>query len=102
MKLAEFLDLLAKETGTAPTKCGDAFSCRCPAHKDTTPSLSVSEGADGRILVKCHAGCATEAIISALQLTMADLFPAARGRAAQRIQDRRNLCLPRRVRKGVV
>ena len=39
---------------------------RCPAHRDRTPSLSISER-DGRILVHCHAGCSQEAVIQALK-----------------------------------
>jgi hypothetical protein len=46
----------------------------CPTHEDAEPSLSVSEGDDGRALVKCHAGCQTETVVSALGLSMADLF----------------------------
>lgn len=46
----------------------------CPAHEDRSPSLSWTTGSDGRVLVKCHAGCETEAIVAALGLTMADLF----------------------------
>jgi hypothetical protein len=30
---------------------------RCPAHDDHTPSLSVSDGRDGKVLFYCHAGC---------------------------------------------
>ena len=46
----------------------------CPAHEDKTPSLSVTEGDDGRVLLKCHAGCPTEDIVGELGLKMADLF----------------------------
>jgi putative DNA primase/helicase len=46
----------------------------CPAHADTNPSLSVSQGRDGRALVYCFAGCPTDSIVRALGLTMADLF----------------------------
>jgi uncharacterized protein (DUF927 family) len=46
---------------------------RCPGHDDRSASLSVSEG-DGKILVHCHAGCSTEAVLDALGLKMADLF----------------------------
>ena len=45
----------------------------CPAHKDAKPSLSVAER-DGKILVHCQAGCTTEAVVSAMGLTMQDLF----------------------------
>src|SRR5262249_10331976 len=40
---------------------------RCPAHDDRTPSLSVSDGNDGKVLVHCHAGCSQDAVIVALQ-----------------------------------
>ena len=38
----------------------------CPAHEDRSPSLSVSDGAGGRILVKCHGGCEQRQVIDAL------------------------------------
>lgn len=47
---------------------------RCPAHEDARASLSVSEGRDGRALLKCHAGCTVEAIVASLGLDMKDLF----------------------------
>jgi len=56
-------------------KSGDGFSAHCPAHDDGTASLSISEGSDGRTLLKCHAGCSTQAICAKLDLTLADLFP---------------------------
>ncbi len=39
---------------------------RCPAHDDKKPSLSISED-DGKILVKCHAGCSQDSVIHALK-----------------------------------
>jgi len=39
--------------------------CRCPAHDDRTPSLSVRLG-DRRLLFHCFAGCETGAVIRAL------------------------------------
>jgi len=47
---------------------------RCPAHGDSTPSLSISEGDDGRVLLYCHAGCKTEEVLKTVGLTMSDLF----------------------------
>src|SRR5712691_12494 len=41
--------------------------CRCPAHDDRTPSLRVGTGRDGKVLVKCHAGCSQERVINALK-----------------------------------
>ena len=56
-----------------------SFKGLCPTHDDREPSLSVSEGDDGRALIKCFAGCASEAIVDALGLRMADLFNAEGG-----------------------
>lgn len=56
---------------------GGQRSARCPAHDDHANSLSVSAGKDGRILLKCHAGCTAEEICGALGITAKDLFPAA-------------------------
>jgi putative DNA primase/helicase len=44
-----------------------SWSCRCPAHNDKKPSLSVSEGRDGRVLVHCHGPCTQEAVFDALR-----------------------------------
>lgn len=56
-------------------KAGNGWSALCPAHKDRKPSLSVSEGDDGRALVRCHRGCETVVVCQAVGLTMADLMP---------------------------
>lgn len=52
---------------------GGGWTAACPAHSDSTPSLSIRESA-GRVLLHCHAGCSPEAIVAALGLEMADLF----------------------------
>ncbi|HPA50128.1 MAG TPA: DUF3631 domain-containing protein [Thermoanaerobaculia bacterium] len=54
---------------------GKGSAWQCPAHEDRSASLSVSQGRDGRALVKCHAGCDLEAILGALGLTVADISP---------------------------
>ena len=46
----------------------------CPAHEDGSPSLSVTPGRDGRVVLHCHAGCTVESICGALGLTVKDLF----------------------------
>lgn len=51
------------------------WAARCPVHDDQSPSLSISEGNDGRVLVHCHSGCSTDAVCAALGITVADLFP---------------------------
>jgi hypothetical protein len=46
---------------------GSYGTALCPAHKDTRPSLSLANGADGRLLARCHAGCAFTNILDALK-----------------------------------
>lgn len=53
---------------------GSGYTARCPAHDDRSPSLSVCEGSDGRILLYCHAGCSFEDICSSLSIDPRDLF----------------------------
>ncbi len=47
----------------------------CPAHDDKSPSLSVRETDDGRVLVHCFAGCGAADVVVAAGLSLSDLFP---------------------------
>lgn len=47
----------------------------CPAHDDKSPSLSIRETNDGKVLVHCFAGCSVYEILSAVGMEMTDLFP---------------------------
>lgn len=58
-----------------PRKIGRNWLVRCPAHADRSPSLSIREGDDGRILLRCWSGCSAAEIVGALGLKLADLFP---------------------------
>ena len=51
-------------------KNGTGWKSRCPAHDDAHASLSLAEGDDRRVLVKCHAGCTAVAIVKCLGLEM--------------------------------
>src|SRR5262245_49877137 len=53
---------------------GDGWSARCAADDDQTLRRSISGGADGRVLLHCHAGCTTEDILAELGMRFADLF----------------------------
>lgn len=48
---------------------------KCPAHDDKSPSLSIRELDDGRILIHRFAQCGGDAIMRAAGLTLADLYP---------------------------
>jgi hypothetical protein len=47
-------------------RAGGGYMCRCPAHHDNTPSMSVCD-AGGKTLVHCFAGCAQEDVVAALR-----------------------------------
>jgi hypothetical protein len=64
---------------------GKQWAARCPAHEDDRASLSVSVGKDGCVLLKCHAGCGVDAVLDALGLKIADLFPPHEGNGRPRI-----------------
>lgn len=72
MSAAVFLERLRRVTSTG---AGRWLAC-CPAHTDKSPSLSVRELEDGRVLVHCFAGCAVGDVVAAIGLGLSDLFPA--------------------------
>jgi 5S rRNA maturation endonuclease (ribonuclease M5) len=49
----------------------------CPAHDDRQASLSVTATSDGKVILNCHADCESDAVVRALGLQWADLFPQA-------------------------
>jgi len=70
------LDALAT-AGCNVTQGGS--SSTCPAHEDHAPSLSIGNRRDGDgVVIKCHAGCSTEAVLAALGMTEAELFDETR------------------------
>jgi putative DNA primase/helicase len=79
---AHLSELLSRLPGHIETSQGRQWSARCPAHEDRKPSLSVTLGEDGRILLCCHANCTAEEVVTRLGLKMRDLFPPGDGRAA--------------------
>ena len=73
MTASELVGSLESVRARGPNKWG----ARCPAHADKSPSLSIREGDDGRLLVHCFAGCTIDEITSALGLRVSDLFTDA-------------------------
>lgn len=53
----------------------ETWLARCPAHADKSPSLSLRENDDGKILIHCHAGCSVHEVVAAVGLELSDLFP---------------------------
>lgn len=65
--------LLAKLSGVRKT--GDwRYIAKCPAHDDKSPSLAVTQK-DGKILLHCFSGCEVGAVLDAVGMEFADLYP---------------------------
>ena len=60
-------ELIAKALGGR--KIGSGWSARCPTHEDRSPSLSLRDTTDGKVLVFCHAGCNQDQVIAYLKAT---------------------------------
>ena len=69
MEIKEFLSRLKNVSSSSK-----GWKACCPAHDDHTPSLSIAVGDDGRILIKCHAGCTAEQVVASIGLSLSDLF----------------------------
>ncbi len=64
----------------AVTEHNGTARAKCPAHNGNSSTSLAIRPIDGRVLLYCHAGCATPDVVAALNMTMADLFDDGRGR----------------------
>lgn len=55
-----------------------AYTARCPAHEDKSPSLAIRDN-DGKIVLHCFAGCSVSDVVGAVGMDMTDLFPPKTG-----------------------
>jgi len=69
-KIGQGREKFARGTWTVP----------CPAHDDHDPSLDISEGTDGRVLMICRAGCSQEAVLIAAAPRLDRPVPATKSR----------------------
>lgn len=67
-------NFLSKLKGVKQTS-NNSWKALCPAHDDHDPSLSISTGNDGRILIHCFAHCSPEKILNRVGMSLPDLFP---------------------------
>ena len=54
-------------TALGGRKAGSGWMACCPTHDDREPSLSIRDADDGKVLVRCHAGCDQERVITTLR-----------------------------------
>jgi hypothetical protein len=78
MSAAVLLDRLERVKPTGPGR----WLARCPAHEDHSPSLSIRELDDGRVLINCFAGCGAINVLDSLGLEWSALFPSGRNNVA--------------------
>lgn len=80
MSAPDVLDLvLGKLDGVRPQP-GGRYMARCPAHDDSTASLSVGRGTEQPVVLHCYAECDTEDILAKIGLTTADISRPAEDR----------------------
>ncbi len=66
-------NILSRLDGVKETK-PDQWVAVCPSHSDRNPSLAIKRGDDGRVLLKCWAGCSAADVVEAAGLELRDLF----------------------------
>jgi putative DNA primase/helicase len=74
-KALNHVELAARAATTSETiakalggrKAGGSWMARCPVHDDREPSLSVRDADDGKVLIRCHAGCDQAQVIAELR-----------------------------------
>lgn len=67
------IDKILNRLNKVKTTGSGKYKACCPAHNDSNPSLVITD-TNEKILVKCWAGCSTEEILNAMDLTWSDLF----------------------------
>ena len=74
--------------GATPRNNTINVRCPCRSHNDKKASLSISQGRNNRIILKCHAGCNYKDILSEVGLTEADLFNDGRTKQEKTWRDK--------------
>jgi DNA primase len=81
---------------------GGGWVARCPAHDDGTPSLYISIGRAGQVLLYCHGGCKTEDVLAAAGLTFVDLYNGCGGCSKPRPKPPKVMAEEERVKRHAV
>lgn len=72
--MADINKLLERLEYVRPTGSG-RWMAKCPAHSDGSPSLSIWERDDTRILINCFAGCGSTEVLDSIGLDHSVLYP---------------------------
>jgi hypothetical protein len=71
MSAKQILDRLSKYRAVGD----NVWMACCPAHNDGSPSLKITELADERVLINCHAGCGALDVLTAVGLGWDAVMP---------------------------
>ena len=72
MTASKLIDRLDGVRATGPGR----WIAKCPAHEDRSPSLSIRQADDGKVLLHCFGNaCGAADVVAAVGLEFADLFP---------------------------
>lgn len=84
-------DILSRLDKVQASRTQGRWLARCPAHEDKHRSFSIVEaGEKGAILLHCFAGCPVDRVLSALNLTLMDLYPEPLGKTLHAQRGRRH------------
>lgn len=68
-------ELLLSRVKKVRRTAGNSWVACCPAHEDRSPSMTVKDVGDGRVLIHCFAGCDVESILGAVGMDWSDILP---------------------------
>ena len=80
----EPVELLLSRLERVRANRNGTWVARCPAHDDRSPSLSISTGDDGKVLLHCFAGCGAADVVESIGLELSSLFPETHDWKGQR------------------
>jgi len=97
-KAADIAARLSKSGRGRSKKSGDGWLAPCPAHDDSTPSLSLTNNGDGKLLWHCFGGCESEDVRKALlALVGGEEMPEhveSEARQKEKVEDPRQIVFP--------
>ena len=71
----EFTSPLLERLQKVRPKGHNQYHAQCPAHQDSSPSLSIKCLSDGRTLIHCFAGCSAHDVLTSVGLDWDALYP---------------------------
>lgn len=73
--MASDIDLLLSKLDGVKSSGHDKWVALCPAHADKTPSLSIRQLEDSRILINCWSGCGAIDVLESIDMNFQHLMP---------------------------